>query len=156
MGGRVGYTLIDHSNEKTRHNIELQAITSANLDTVLTNIGAYQTALGGIVLGTVSVQDVHAVVNNISSTIPANSFAQRELKLLIRYAGDTTGDVFTLTIGTPDLANLTIASGSDFVTLADGGIMADWVTAFEAIARSPDDDTETVTVLSAQVVGRNI
>jgi len=156
MGGRVGYTLIDHSNEKTRHNIELQAITSGNLDSVLTNIGAYQTALGNIVLGTVSIEDVHALIDNISEAIPASQFAQRELKLLIRYVGDTSGKTFTLTIGTPDLDSLEISPGSQFVNLSDAGIMAAWVTAFEAIARSPESDTETVTVVSAQVVGRNI
>lgn len=156
MGGRVGYTITDYSDEKTRHNINLQAVTSANLDGLLTSIGSYQTALDAIVLGVIATEDVHARVDDISNALPASKFAQRETKLLIRYAGNTTGNVYTLTIGTPDLANLTITAGQEFVTLADGGIMAAWVTAFEAIARSPDDDTETVTVLSAQHVGRNI
>lgn len=156
MGGRVGYTIIDYSDETTRHNIPMAVITSGNLDSQLTLLGTYQTALDGIVLGTVSVEDFHARVDEISSAIPASPYAQREQKLLIRYVGDTTGDKFTLTIGTPDLAGLTIPSGSDFVTLADGGIMAAWVSAFEAVAVSPNDDSESVTVISAQVVGRNI
>jgi hypothetical protein len=46
--------------------------------------------------------------------------------------------------------------GSDQVVLADAGEMAAFVTAFEAIGRSPDDDEETVTVLRARIVGRNI
>jgi hypothetical protein len=93
----------------------------------------------------------------ISGLLPVSNFARRELKLLLRYQGDVTGDIFTLEIPTPDLAALTMETGdANFVNLADAGVMAQFVTDFVALARSPVDDTETVTILSAQVVGRNL
>ena len=108
-----------------------------------------------MILGEVYSQSVN-ILTNYDPTTPANNFAQREIKLLIRYQDTVSGKLYTLEIPTPDLANLTIPVESDFVTLADAGIMAAWVTAFENVAKAPDEPINSVNVLSAQVVGRNI
>lgn len=150
------FTINDRSGEKSNHTLYNGAITAGSLPGFLTDFGAYRTALEAIILGNVTQEEWVGDRTQLTEAIPASNFAQRELKLLIRYVGDTSGGIHTLEIPTPDLANLTIDPSTDLVDLADGGIMAAWVTAFQTIARTPDDDTETVTVQSARVVGRNI
>lgn len=156
MALKLGLTIVDVTDEATNHSISGIAVTAANYDAQVALIAAYDTALQNIIIGELQVADFHADIFEISSALPTNNFAQRELKLLIRYQGDTNGDIFTISIGCPDLANLTLLGSTDFIDLADGGIMAAWVTAFEALARVPGVPGETVTVLSAQIVGRNI
>lgn len=132
-------------------------IDAANLATWLTGWGAFKTALDAIILGVLAKEVVALYDTDLSGAMPTSPFARRETKLLLRYSGNVTGDVFRIEIPTPDLAALTYSSGDEnFINLADGGVMAQFVTDFESIARSPDDDSETVTVISAQVVGRNI
>lgn len=149
------FTILDYSEEKSVHRIYNGEITAASLPGYLTDFGNYRTALEGIILGTVHKETWVGDDTVLSNSPPANAFAQREIKLLVRYLGDTNNDVYTMEIPTPDLSSLTLLP-QDFVDLNDGGIMAAWVGAFEQIARTPDDVTETCTVLSAKVVGRNI
>jgi len=156
MALKLGLKIVDISGEASTHAVHGIAITAANYDAQVALIAAYDTALQNIIIGELQVADFHADIFNISSDLPTNNFAQRELKILVRYQGDTSGDIFTVEIACPDLTNLTLLPNTDFVDLADGDIMAAWVTAFEALARAPGAPTETVTVLSAQVVGRNI
>lgn len=92
---------------------------------------------------------------------PTSNWAQRENKILVTYQGDTSLKLFTIEIPTANLDVLTLSEDSDAIVLVDGdgetpGPMEAFVTAFETIARSPDSDEETVTVLRARYVGRNI
>jgi hypothetical protein len=81
-------------------------------------------------------------------------YAQRELKWLITYQGDSSGKLFSIEIACPDITD-NIVPATDLADLASTDWAA-WVTAFEDFARSPDDLAETVTVVSARLVGRNI
>jgi hypothetical protein len=74
---------------------------------------------------------------------------------MVTYQGNDTLRKRRIEIPTPDLTALTLI-GKDNVVLDDAGVMAAWVTAFEALARMGDDDAEEVTVIGAKVVGRNI
>lgn len=60
---------------------------------------------------------------------------------------------FRQEIPTPDTDKL--VPGTDLADMTDTDIAA-YVTAFETIAKSPDDDTEGVNVLDMRLVGRNI
>lgn len=130
-------------------------IDAANLATWLTGWGTFKSTTDAIILGVQSHEKVTIYDTVLSSAVPTNPFAQREIKMLVSYVGDTTGRKRSLEIPTPDLTALTL-TGKDEVTLVDGGVMEAWVTAFEAIARMPDDDAETVTVTGAEIVGRNV
>jgi len=130
-------------------------IDAANLATWLTGWGAFKTALDAIILGVQADEKITIYNTTLSAAVPVSPFAQRELKILLRYQGDTTGRKRSVEIPTPDLAALTLV-GKDQVLLADGGVMAAFVTAFEAIARMPDNAAETVTVTGAEIVGRNL
>lgn len=130
-------------------------IDAANLATWLTGWGEFKTALEAITAGVLAKENVAIYNTVLSDAIPASPFAQRETKILVTYQGNTSARKFRIELPCPDLTVLTL-TGKDKVTLADGGVMAAFVTAFQAIARNPYDDAETVTVIGAKVVGRNI
>jgi hypothetical protein len=130
-------------------------IDAANLATWLTGWGAFKTATDAVILGVQAHEIVNIYNTALSGAVPVSEFAQRELKMRVTYQGDTSLRKRRVEIPTPDLAALTL-TGKDSIVLADGGVMAAWVTAFEAIARMSDDDAEEVTVIGAKVVGRNI
>lgn len=140
--------------EISQLNVPSYQIDAANLATWLTGWGDFKTATDAIILGVLAKETVTIYDTILSGAVPASPFAQRELKMLVTYQGDTTLKKFRVEVPTPDLAALTLAA-DDSVVLADAGVMAAWVTAFEAIARNPEDDAETVTVIGARIVGRN-
>lgn len=132
-------------------------LTPANVAAYVTDFGTFTTALAAIVRGVVRQEVIKYSDDLVDGSLPADQDARRELKMLVRYTGDTSGDKFSMEIATPDLSALTLESGdANFIQLADAGVMATFVTAFEAIVTSPTDPTEAVTIISAQVVGRNI
>jgi len=138
-------------------NIPTIVLTAANVVAFESDLGTYKTALDAIILGVIRHETIKFNDVQLDAALPSSNQARRELKLLIRYTGDTSGDKFTSEIPCPDLAALTMESGdANFVLLADSGVMATWVTAAEVIMRSPTDPTEAITINSAQVVGRNI
>lgn len=149
------FTFLDVKGEKATHALYNGAITAVSIAGFLTNFGAYKTALAAITIGAIHKESWIGDDTLLTNDRPASGWAQRELKMLVTYRGDTSEKLFQVEIPTPDLDNLTLGE-KDSVVLADGGIMAAWVTAFETIARSPDSDEETVTVVAARVVGRNI
>ena len=147
------FQLLDYSNERSRTEVHVGAITAVSIGGFLTAFGALRTAIEGITLGVVSQESWVGDRTSLSNTPPTDAEAQREKKWLVRYVGDTSGKVFTLEIATAELGGGHLLPMSDFADLTETD-MAAFVTAFEDIARSPDDDTETVTVQSIQFVGR--
>jgi len=81
--------------------------------------------------------------------------ANRENKILLTYKGDTSEKLFRVEIPCPSLVEANFLANSDMLDMADTEVAA-LVTAFEDLARSPDNGTETVTVISLRFVGRNI
>lgn len=152
-------TIGDYSEEKSTMKVYNGAITAVSIAGFLTDLAALETATQGLILGT--HQDTMWVGDKTqnSAAWPSDPDAQRERKALVRYHGDTTNDVFTLTIPavrTKDSGgNSLLLPGTDKFNLAETEVAA-WVTAFEQIGRSPNDDTETVTVDEITLVGRNI
>ena len=143
--------------ERSHFGVAHEVLTAGNLVAWKATWDTFITALDAIIIGVIRNETVKVYDTQLSGALPASNFARRESKLLIRYIGDTTGKKFTLEVPTPDFAALTAETGdANFINLADGGVMAAWVTAAEVIMRSPDDATETVTIDSAQAVGRNI
>lgn len=148
-------TIRDRSRELSRVKVYNGAITAASLPGFLTEYGALKTALAGITLGVVAKDQWVGDATDLDDSVPTDPFAQREIGLRVHYVGNTNNKSYFITVAAPKLASLTYIGNTDEVLLADGSIMAAFVTAFETIARSPDDDTETVTVTKAEVVGRN-
>lgn len=148
------HTIRDFDGESSNFKIYNGAITAVSIAGYLTDLSALETAIDGVTIGVRSNSQWVGDNTNISDANAASQWAQRELKMKVNCTGDGDGPRFHFTVPCPDLDNLTLVG--DKVTLADGGIMAAFVTAVEQIARHPDDDTETITVLDAEIVGRNI
>lgn len=148
------FTLLDYSNEKSTVTIHNGAITAGTIAGFLTQFGALRDAIAAITLGTVQKEKWVGDDTVLSNTIPANVFAQRELKALVLYEGDTSQKKFSIEIPTFDPTGRMIP-GTDLVDLSNTEVAA-FVAAFEAVARTPDSDTETVTVLEIRLVGRNV
>ncbi|MCC7017837.1 MAG: hypothetical protein IT564_11610 [Rhodospirillales bacterium] len=148
-----GVTVKDYSNEDSSTRVSFGAVTAVSIAGLLTQIGDLRTALGNIILGTIARDRWVGDSTTISNVAPATPTAQIELKFQFTYEGDTSKKVYRIEVPTADPSK-TVA-GTDQVNMADADIAA-FVTAFEAIGRTPDDDTETVTVLEGRLVGRNV
>lgn len=152
-------SIADFSKEKSTQKVYNGAITAVSIAGFLTDLAALETATQNLILGTLQQSTWVGDSNQIASTFPTDPDAQRERKALVRYHGNTTNDVFTLTIPavrtkTSGGVSLLLAGTDEFDLTA--GLVAAWITAFEAIGRSPNNDTETVTVDSITLVGRNL
>jgi hypothetical protein len=129
-------------------------LTAGNIVAQVALISAVRAALDAITLGVIQRETIMAAETGISGELPTSPYAQRELKLLVTYADDVTGDRGTFTVPMPDLAALTPVEGTDRILLEDTGVMAAFVSAVEDYALSSAGNA--ITVLTAHVVGRNL
>lgn len=136
--------------EKSSWAFWTSTLSAANFTAQTGLISALFTAALDITVGSQAGTRILAAAT-VSSVVNTNPLAQRENKWLVRYH-DSVGTKFTLEIPTADLSLLD--TGTEFLNLADGGPIAAFVTAFEAVVKSPDDPTLTVTLDSMQFVGR--
>lgn len=154
MAGSFRLTFQDWSREKSPFRVTTATPNAASLDSWNTAIGDLKSALAGITSGTFNSEERSALVDLLNSDPPTDDQSQRERKWLVTYKGDTSEKVFRCEIPTADTAGKLLAN-SDEADPADTFIAA-FITAFEALAKSPDNGTESVTVLSLRSVGRNI
>jgi len=145
------FSILDYSEEVSTFRFNFGAITAVSIPGFLTNFGSLRTALGNIITGTIQKEAWTGDSTVLSNVPPIDTNAQVELKFLVSYEGDTSKKKFRHEVPTPDTSK--IIAGSDQVDMSDADIAA-YVTAFETIARSPDSDTETVTILDMRLVGR--
>jgi len=138
--------------ESSTWQIAIPELTAANVvakEGLLTTLSA---AVGNVILGNLLRTQIVLSRDDISSAPAALQSAQRENKLLIRYHGVVSNKKFNVSIPTFDLTLLPNHSEFLDLTTGDGATLK---AAFEAIAVSPDDDTELVILDTAQFVGRN-
>jgi hypothetical protein len=153
MATQNTFQITDYSNEKSSFGVTSITANAGNLAAQQTLAAALFAAIEDLTIGELTKQ---VMALNIYDTpaIPTDVYAQREMKWLVSYQGDSSGKIFQIEIAAPDLTG-NVATNSDLANLAS----TDWaafVTAFEAYVRSPDNGTETVTVIKAVNVGRNI
>lgn len=159
-GSSASWTQQDYTGEPATAQIPSYQIDAANLATWLTGWDAFKTAAEAITIGNPVKEQVNLYNTVLGAGAASDPYAQRELKLLMRFTPDS-GSLrgFTRTLACPDLDALTLAAGAggqtDFVDMDDTGVGAAFKAAVEAIVRHPDDDTITCTLQSMQVVGRN-
>jgi len=148
------FSFRDFSRELSNVRMYNGAITAVSIGGFLTAFGGMRTALEAITLGVAAQEQWIGDLTVLSAAAPTNVFAQRELKWLVRYHGNTSNKKFTMEIPTADPTGR-LVTGTDLADLTETS-MAAFVTAFEAFARTPDDDTETVSVDEVVLVGRNL
>jgi len=151
MPSRTNFRITDYSAESSNFRVAGVDVSSANYDAQQTQVIALSNAVEGIIIGQLAERAFTSSVAQPDTVAPTDPFAQRELKWLVTYTDDTTGDLQQVEIATPDLALL--VAGSDLMNVA-AGAGATFVTAFEAFVRSADGNA--VSVVSIRLVGRNI
>lgn len=156
----VTLTLTDYSNESSPLKVFHGAVTLSSIAGYLTDLGTFRTASDNLTLGTVEKEVWVGDNTLISNVVPTDPDAQRERKGLVTYIGNTTSKIYTLTIPTirtkaVDGVTSLLVPGTDLFNLT-APLVAAWVTQFENLARTPDNDLETVTVQNIRLVGRNI
>lgn len=151
------FTWYDYDGEKSTMQVNTVEITELTLAAQSTALGTLRTAMNDITLAAVSKA---AVTDNLfdAKTIPSDQFAQRETKWVI-VVQDSAGNVYKANeIPTADLSLLEngskyiIKNGVVSVTDPDG-FVADFKTAYEAVALSQNG--LTVTILDMYQAGRN-
>lgn len=147
----AGETWIDYGvpGEKSSYRFTIADLSAANftastgaLTTLFTNIAA-------LLIGKPTSRRIVASGQEVTYTPVTDPLAQRENKWLVRYH-DTSARKFTMELPTADLSLLD--QDSEFLDMA-GTEAAAFKTAFEAIAKSPSDQSAVV-VDSIQFVGR--
>lgn len=165
MAGYGGFTILDYDRETSNTQFYTGNITAVSLPDTLTEFGDLRDAIDGIILGTIQKESLKVFDTKLSNAAPASPQAQRENKWLVVYEdvlpffddpvnaipNEGFGKVFTFEIATADLSLL--VANTDRMNIATGN-GATFVTAFEAIARSPYGGT--VNVLEVRHVGRNL
>lgn len=167
MPGKIGFSMLDYSREKSSFSIATGEVTAISLPNLLTQVGALRAAVEGITLGVVSDESLSVFNTNLSNIPAASPLAQVESCWLVTYEDDLPffddpvnaipnegfGRLFTLTIPTAEIAATDrLIPNTDSAKLTETG-MAAFVTAFETTARSPYGGT--VNVVSIKHVGRN-
>lgn len=148
------WSFLDYSGETSPVTIHHGAITPVNLAGFLTEFGQMRSAIDGISIGTIQKEKWVGDDTLLSNALPANAFAQRELKWLVRYRDTTSNKIYNIEIPCADPTGRLVA-GTDKADLTETN-MAAFVTRFESFGRSPESDTHNVAVQEIILVGRNI
>lgn len=162
-----GYlSLRDFDGEISTTSFNTGAITAISLPGLLGQWDDLRIATEAITSGLVAEEGLYVFRTRLTNVNPTSQLAQREQKWLVTYE-DTTEffdapvnaipnagyrKIFNLEIGTADLSAVTLLNDTDIVDLATAPVPA-WVSAFEAIARSPYGGA--VNVVRINHVGRN-
>ncbi len=157
MAGRQTITYADYGGEQSVFSVLTEDLTMANFDGQMNLMDQLWSKLFPLTEG-LTVQRTRTVFTVGSGEGKASSpTAQREQKWLVIYEDDVTKKVYQVSIPT---AELTSGVGG---TLLDGpsqqanfasDAWADFIVAFENVVVSENDNT--VTILSAKHVGRNL
>lgn len=148
--GKYNLTYVDHDNESSGVGVNTVDLNAGNITALLALFDTLQTAIEGVVIGTLRQESVSAIVTDIAGVIPANGFAQRETKWLVSGV-DSAGLPATLEIPTADLSLL--PGGTGVLDLSAGAGLA-LKNALDAVWRSRNG--LAVTTSRVIHVGRNI
>lgn len=150
MPGKLNMSFLDYSGEVSTVGVHLVTLTAGNFaaqDTVMDNLVS---AISGVSLGNLQKDARLAEETKFAVGNPANAFAQRELKWLVR-CRDANGNPAGFEIPCADLSLLSPNTDKLDVTTAEGIAL---VAAIEAGAKS--NDGEALIFVEAVVVGRSI
>lgn len=150
--GKSVFTLIDYDSEKTAVQIHHVALTAGNFAATETLLDALRDATAAITLGNMA----HTRYGNedlLSVTPASDEQAQREAKWLVSYHDTTSLKSYSVEIGTADFDQLD-PNDRKHAHIGDAGLVDAFVTAFEAVAKSPTGGAVVVDEIT--LVGRNV
>lgn len=151
MTDAVTFTRYDANGQRTSTKYHTQDVTAANFDAVQTGIGTFASALLAIVLSQVAIQ-----TQTITTKTPsAARGGHRELKWLITTRNNGDATLYSNELGPADDSAPTITSGGREYLDPTSQEWTDLANAFNAgVIRAKDGNT--LTFVSAEVVGRNL
>lgn len=145
------FEILDYSGSKSSFSFSFGAITALSLPGFLADFGALRTALGGIIKGTIRREKWTGDETVLSNIPPLYDGAHRELKWLVWYETVSGDEEYSeCTIATPDLDLL--QSNRDEIDYS-APAAADFITAFENIARVPGNDVDPVVITRMFLIG---
>ncbi len=151
MSQKVTFTMTDFNDEKSSVQFVHGDMTAASFDADHTLISNLSTALNAITLCTQYKKTIVSDELLTGIAAPADPYAQREHKWLVRYKDTSTQKTYSLEVPGADLSLL--LTGDDKMDPAGAEYLA-FETAFEAYHRSPAGNP--VSLLEIVHVGRNI
>lgn len=143
----------DYSKETSSSRVYFSAVTALNIAGFLAQLGDFRNALTSLITGVLARDAWIGDSTNRSNNVPGSPAAQNELKIQFQYEGNTSKKRYRFEVPTADTSK--VLPNSDQIDLADPEVAA-FVTAFETLGRTPDNDTEGVNVVGARLVGRNV
>lgn len=152
----ISYGILDQSDEVGTMTVYTGPITVGTIGSYLSQWGALKTAINALVLGAPKRETLVIDSTDFAPVRPTNTMAQREFGLRVSYRGNTTGKKYSVTIPSYDGSKITALK--DEVIITAPGVTSEvtaFINAFQTLCKSPDDDTEAVTVLGIKIVGRN-
>lgn len=158
LGGRQPFTVVyrDYSGETKSVRLYTGEITAVSLPGLLTQLGAFTTALDAVTLG-VRAKQQWGEETVVSNDRAASKVAQVESELLVRCQGETSQAPFSFRIPTVDYDAFNYAdppAGDQVIISGDGASAATTalVAAIEDAFKMPDDETEGIVVVGMEVV----
>ncbi len=147
------FTITDYSQENSTFGFPSAVLTAGNIAAQAALAATLLGATEDLTIGNIAKQQVTQVLHD-DPGVPIDPFAQRELKWLVTYQAVTSGAKYTLEIPAPSLVD-NLVPGTDTADITSDDWDA-WITAFVAYAKPADDLADSVIVLGAKLVGRNI
>lgn len=146
-------TLRDSTEEVSSFALTIQPVTALNLATILTQTTDFEEALDAIILGDATRKSLSAFDNTYNPADSTNTANQKELKWLCHYHAVATGKKYVVRIPTADLSLLPTVNGkiSEDLVLS-GGVGLAFKTAFDTLARDPNNPNGTVALDRVQFV----
>jgi len=145
--------ITDYANEKSSFGVTSTDLTAGNFAAQSGLADTLRTTTQALSIGAVTKQTIAAVLYD-TPAVATNVYAHREMKWLVSYQAVTSGKVFQIEIAAPNVTD-NLVPNTDQADLTSDAWVA-WIGAFTAFAKSPDDPTESVVVIGAVLVGRNL
>lgn len=149
--------LLDYSGERQGiPNLYVGALSDTTFEDQGTLFDTFLTALDAIVIGTIA-KSGYGLAEVISNTKPASKAAQIESEMLVSLIDAATSAPFSFRIPTIDYTAFNYGTGDagDEVIISGAGATAattDFVTAVNAVMRSPFNPANFATVVGMRVV----
>jgi hypothetical protein len=88
-GGEIVLSVRDYDGDVGTTSLRTGAVTAVSLPGLLTQIGAYRTAVEGLIIGEMAKESLTAFSTILSQDRPSDQFAQRDTKWLVHYHDNT-------------------------------------------------------------------
>jgi len=150
--GFMTLSVADYDNEVGNIRVRVAAITAANHDAQVTLHDSLVTAIDGICNG-LKIKRTYGNENVLAVGPDSNTGTQRELKWLVSYHDSSTLRRYSLELPCADVGQLD-PNDRAHAEIGDAGVVDAFITAFEAVAKSPVGNAVTVDEIT--LVGRPV